>query len=243
MTRHALLPAILLLGCNGASPSPQRPPTASATFELLRATPALAGSFDAARPLVRDGETFRSVGAITLALTGRTMRLANPAVEGASLELDAEGLAPVPATPHERGVAFVNALPDGDVAVLASPSFVEETRVLRTTAAHLARYRARLGPGLASLRSREGRIEATDAQGKVLLGTAPVFAVDAKGTRVELSPRVSLDGRSADRARPDLEHREPDGEGACRAGHDPARGWQGVGRGRTRGGHHPVRER
>jgi len=206
MTRHALWLALVGLGCNSAhSGTTANLPEASAAqaFEVLRAAPALRGAVEGARPFARVGDRFFGPKgaplAVELAATSEgAMRLADAASPEAWIEIVPRDVASVPASSGDRGLAFVGALHDGDITVLASPLFVEEARILHTSAPHLARYRLRLGPAIASVRSRERRIECLDEHGKVLLGTGPVFAVDAHGTRVELTPHVVMDDRTAD---------------------------------------------
>ncbi len=80
-----------------------------------------------------------------------------------------------------------------DVVHVRAPTEVEELRVLHGPgAATTARYLLSVGPAVQNLSLNDGRVELRDAQGYVRLASAPMFAVDAAGSRRDLT--VSLVG-------------------------------------------------
>jgi len=84
-----------------------------------------------------------------------------------------------------------DALPATDVAFFAGGDFVEELRILRGSAAPMvARWSLRHGASIANVRVRDARIEALDASGRLLIGTPPVVAIDARG--IERTASVSI---------------------------------------------------
>jgi hypothetical protein len=89
---------------------------------------------------------------------------------------------------------FVNALPGTSLALKTADGSVEELRVLHDDSApSVARWRIATGPAVASMRAREGRIELLDASGYVHLGTAPIYALDARGVRRDAALKVDGD--------------------------------------------------
>jgi N-acetylneuraminic acid mutarotase len=102
------------------------------------------------------------------------------------------------ATVDRGAVVFADAAPDTDVVHAFTAGGVEELRVVRAAQGPVVvRYELRLGPGVAGVRVREGRIEALDAAGVVRLDTAPMFAVDAHDRRRDMTLAIE---RSGDRA-------------------------------------------
>ncbi|MGZ3456113.1 MAG: Kelch repeat-containing protein, partial [Polyangiales bacterium] len=84
--------------------------------------------------------------------------------------------------------------PDTDVIVTAAGSGFEEVRVLKgPSAPSTARWKIRRGSAVASLRVREGRVEALDAAGVVQLSAAPMLATDAAGTQRLANARIEGD--------------------------------------------------
>lgn len=90
----------------------------------------------------------------------------------------------VTSEPVGGALVFRDAALDTDVVLVAEPTRVEEIRVLRTprASAH-ATYRI----DAHGVRVREGRVEIVDDDGKLLLNTERMFAVDVQGTRRELT--------------------------------------------------------
>jgi hypothetical protein len=92
----------------------------------------------------------------------------------------------------DNAVVFHGARPDVDVVQLAAEDRVEELRVLRSASApSTTRYRLRHGAGVASIRLREGRIEAVDAAGVVRIASEPLVAIDADGTTRSADARLA----------------------------------------------------
>jgi len=95
-------------------------------------------------------------------------------------------------TPLDVGNAVANIDPRGamfrgpsqDLSYVRSPSGIEELRVLHEARVTTLAWRTRVGPGVADLRVREGRIEVIDRHARTFLTSEPLFAVDARGVRV-----------------------------------------------------------
>ncbi len=107
------------------------------------------------------------------------------------IELRPHGAADVPA--HDEGgvTVYAGALEGADLVYVEEASRVEELRLAHTRAAAAkSAWDVRLGPGLAGLRVKDGRLEAYDAKGRIRLGTEPAWAEDASGTRRALAMRV-----------------------------------------------------
>jgi len=96
------------------------------------------------------------------------------------------------------GVAvYPGAFNGGDLVYVVESGRAEELRVARTVAAaRQLTWDLRLGPALASVRVRDGRVEALDESGAVRLSTEPAYAVDAVGVRRPLS--FALKGATLD---------------------------------------------
>ncbi len=126
------------------------------------------------------------------------LRVELPGTKGAYVTIVDAAADASPATPIDGAIVFADAHADADTVLLPLVDGVEEVRVVRALPAPASagatplalRERVELGPAIAELRARQGRIEAVDAHGYVLLGTAPVFAVDARGTRRDLEVEV-----------------------------------------------------
>jgi hypothetical protein len=89
--------------------------------------------------------------------------------------------------PVAGALMFRNAAATLDVVYVAERQRVEELRVLRSSGApKTARYALELGPGVATLTMREGRIELRDRDGQLRIASAPMFAIDANGVRREV---------------------------------------------------------
>jgi len=120
------------------------------------------------------------------------MRLSLEGDADAWIELRSEELARVPAAVVEKAVVFERAAVDTDVVHVASPTMVEEFRVLRTEHANNTfRWSMRKGPRVHTVRVRDGHFEIVDRDDLVVFQGTPVFAVDAKGARRDLAISVS----------------------------------------------------
>jgi hypothetical protein len=207
---------------SNARPAPAAPPTrveAEALRDRLAATP-LPGR----RSLGRDAqlvETSRAslrvierehaeaapwrvagVGRLERELptrAGAPMRLTRAEDAAFWAEIVADDLpTQAPAARLDGSVAFPSVLPDLDVWIGADAGAIEELRVVRApTRSADARYRLRVGPSVAEVRARDGRIELLDAQGYArIVGEAP-WAVDGAGTT--RAPSLSLERRGDER--------------------------------------------
>ncbi len=106
-------------------------------------------------------------------------------------------LAAAPAVRTKRGRVFSAAF-GMDLLYVRTSDRVEELRVLYGPhAPHTARYRLAFDGETASLRIRGQRVELVDETGKVRIDSAPIFAVDAKGTRIEPLLRLQVEGNGA----------------------------------------------
>lgn len=129
-------------------------------------------------------------------------RLANADVrlavgEGTWAEIAATDVHGTRAWVAPASAVIVGAAPDVDVVEIDGDDAYEEVRILRSASASThARYRLRVGPGVASARLREGHVELLDAVGRVVLATAPMTAVDA--ARRDLAVRVALEKQGDD---------------------------------------------
>ncbi len=96
-----------------------------------------------------------------------------------------------------RGRVFSAAL-GMDILYVRTSDRIEELRVLfGPHAPHVARYRLVFDGDGASLRLRDQRVELVDQAGTVRLDSAPIFAVDAGGGRIEPTLRLSVEGNAA----------------------------------------------
>ncbi len=129
---------------------------------------------------------------VALPATARAPLHVGDGSTGAWIEVLADVPRDVQATHAAGATTFLDAAPGIDVVLLPTSGGVEEVRILRRFgAATLARYAIVAGSAIAAMRVREGRVEAIDARGRVAVAAAPPFAVDARGTRREVS--VALD--------------------------------------------------
>ncbi|MGZ3455585.1 MAG: Kelch repeat-containing protein, partial [Polyangiales bacterium] len=146
--------------------------------------------------VVRASDAFRAFGAL------RASSVALPEIAGAPLHLEASSdqwidVAPVGIAGHVRGrreegaAVFAGVAPRTTMMIAEVPGGAEDLRLLETSEAPKRFvFRISHGPGIDSIRVREGRIEAVDLRGRVSLSTSPLFAVDAHGTRRTLSVRT-----------------------------------------------------
>jgi len=187
-----LLGMTLLAACasRGADVGPIA--TAKTSLQAIARAPDVGATFASALR-VEDRSIHGSVD-VELPVHARgALRLSAPRVAGGFVEVTALDVADVTASRNDQSFEFRGAFPDGDVVMFGSELKFEEARVLRVAGRHVARYRLRTGPAIAGVRVRERRVECVDAAGRVILGTDPVFAVDARGTRVELEPHLAGD--------------------------------------------------
>ncbi len=211
--------ALLGLSCSAHEGAPERAQLAvarPATLELVRGLSAFSGLLNGTGSLRRDEDGFRwvapslpgtsmgwsSLGRLDARLprtSGAPLRLAIAARNDTWLEI--QPLDVVDRPPVISGTALVmdHARVDTDLVLVAGASTVEELRVLRSERAPgTARYHLSRGPGIASVRVRDGRIEAVDHDGRVVFDGAPPFAVDATGKRSVVSASVTDDTLTLD---------------------------------------------
>jgi hypothetical protein len=120
-----------------------------------------------------------------------------PGKDSAALQIIAEKRTPVEATLAEGAAVYPDAEPETDVVVKIGEGWLEELRVLRSERApHTVRYRLRRGPQITTLRFEAGSVEATDADGHVLVKSLPAFAVDARGTKRVIETKLDASGET-----------------------------------------------
>ncbi len=177
-------------------------PEARAIVARLARTPGIGEHVGRGGVLAKVGDAFR-LERFTIASTGAWTRLPRTTVnaalparaDGATriasgvapdawIEISPLGLEPKPGVPVDGALVFRDAARSTDVVEVVEPGRVEELRVLRgPDALSTARYQVRRSDAIASLRVREGVVEAIDRDGVVRLATEPAFAVDANGAR------------------------------------------------------------
>jgi len=183
---------------------------------VLRATPSIGATFAAAGKLERTLVGFRARA--ETAAPSKTWRSTGEGALDATLPLVADGPMHLAFTGHpgffldvraidarsvageltERAVVFPEIALDTDLVHVATTSYAEEYRVLHSARApSTLRYSIALGPEVAAIVVDQGRIEAYDKTGKHSIKSAPLFAVDAKGRRKELT--LTLDGEGSHR--------------------------------------------
>jgi len=181
----------------------QRPisPEARAALTELRRHTLLAKHLPGARtPLKSVGTWSMATPRVTVRLPARAsdpLHLALAARPDAFLEISVDGAAAAHAESVEGATVFTGALHDTDVVDVVEPSLIEELRLLRSPeASTVSRWKVRLGAALASLRARDGVIEAVDRDGQVVFTTEPLFAVDARDVRRDLDVTVAGEGNT-----------------------------------------------
>ncbi|MBL8720969.1 MAG: hypothetical protein JNL79_33605, partial [Myxococcales bacterium] len=189
--RFASLLGAGLLGCSSERSTPVEPPAPDPSDVLVvaRSFAFVDARLSQAIPLERELGGFRP-RAITSTL--------RPSVAPGSLDLvDARDPAVSLSVrnpwmgigPSTAGLALTTTgvAQATDEVFLVDAIGVEQVLVLRSATAPTSfRFVTRHGDGIASVRLREGRIEAVDATGYVRIGSAPMYAVDAKGKRRDL---------------------------------------------------------
>jgi len=206
MTKHALgLVIATVVGCSsGETTAPQQVDAGSAAIQSSGKIVAAFARFDAFRGQLgrgakvlaaSDGFRAPSTSASFAARVGKTarepVRLSHPSDDTLWIELRAEDVREVAGVVDEGSIVFADAALDTDIVDVIEPARFEDLRLLRSPhASPRARYTIRTGPGIASVRVREGHVEALDAKGYVHFATASLFAVDAKGTQRNADVRI-----------------------------------------------------
>jgi len=182
---------LALLGC-----SPQktaRPEVETTTAVELVARSSFGARLAAADPLRPSAGGFASESrrGLDVVLPDDATRPVHLANQGASLDLRDARLSAVPARMDDKSSTHVGALTDTDVVRIVDARGFEELRVLRSANAPATiDYEPKLSPGLRIV-VREGRVEVRDAHDHVAFATEPAFAVDAVGTRRQLTVEAS----------------------------------------------------
>jgi len=129
---------------------------------------------------------------------GDPMHLAIRGESGFFLDVSADDALPVAAEMHDSMLVMKSFADDADLVHVAAPGRAEELRVLHgDRAPSTTRHRIHSGPAVASVRLRDGRVEALDADGRVRIASERLFAIDARGERRDLAS--SLEERDGDR--------------------------------------------
>ncbi|MBI2387979.1 MAG: hypothetical protein HYV09_00050 [Deltaproteobacteria bacterium] len=206
-----------LVACTSSGPR-SGGPDASVTAPLMRAPSIvkLLSTWSELAPHVgKGGRLERRDGGYALADSGRgftssmqiamkatlpvsadaPLRIVDAARTGFSIELSAVDLRAVRGETFDGAIVYADAAADLDVVQVAERDRVEEVRVLRSPKARPeASWRVKTGPAVAALRARDGIVEALDDEGRVRLRTEPAFALDARGTRREVTLTIEEQG-------------------------------------------------
>ena len=178
--------------------------TAIAVVEALKSVRGLSIDFDA-RDSVRatvDGWSQRasssSGDAVLQAILPRDarapLRLSIEGDDALSIELVAQGSSPSVAQRVGAATVFVDATLDTDVIHVADGARIEELRWLRTArASTVTRYAMQLGEHVGAVRVVGEAIEVLDRRGVPRIVSAPMFAIDAAGTRRAVRPSLTGD--------------------------------------------------
>ena len=145
----------------------------------------------------RDGDASRRMVASAPMVAHGALRFEEAGHADVSLEVLAEGRAPVEAQVTSGAAVYGDAEPDTDVVIQMGQGWLEELRLLRSDKARATvHYHLHRGPGTKSLRLAAGSVEALDEQGRVLVKSLAAFAVDAAGTRRALSAQLEAVGEA-----------------------------------------------
>ncbi len=182
MKRALSVFALAFVGsCAADRPAPQR------TATLLDEVRGLASFASIGSVPFRSSGVGRS-GDLSVSLSGRALRLSHARFADAELTIESD----VAAVESARG-----ALPETDVLIALDRDRVEEIRFLRgARASHGAEYRLALGGRLSSARLVDRSVIVADDSGRTVFASQPPFAVDARGTRREVSVSLSGSDRS-----------------------------------------------
>jgi len=119
------------------------------------------------------------------------LRLSIASDPGLWVELTPVGADLVEGANFSGHTVFSDAFTDTDVVLEATPDGVEDLRVLRSaTAPAISRYRVAAGPSVGKLAVEDDRVVVRDRSGVVRMTTRPAFAVDARGERRAVRPRI-----------------------------------------------------
>lgn len=183
------LSVVTLLACRPAETTDTSGRSARDVITSLSSFPAFAAHVGAAGHLTRTAAGYRLDGAHLGALLPAT---SDGALEIAKVSIHSPHTHKVTGQVVDGAVVFREVERDTDVIYVAEARRVEELRILRSANAPTrASYILRAA---GAVRVREGRIEIVDDHGEVRLNTEPMFAVDARGVRRDLTVAM-VDGR------------------------------------------------
>ena len=184
-----------------ASCARQEQPSRGSTspLDVIRRTGALSRHLGEGEQLIETAAGYRLAAVdrggldVTLPLDARgAMRIAIAGHAELFVEVSSEQRAKVRPTIVGGASVMADVLPDLDLVQIVEPGRIEELEVLRSARAPTTtRSRLKLAPSLHA-RARDHRIEVVDRDGRLVLQTEPIFAVDARGVRRDAE--VTLQG-------------------------------------------------
>jgi hypothetical protein len=178
-------------------------PATSTALSAIRRVPVFARDLAVARKPYVFEQGFRSeksgdARAVDVDIPNTLTAPTRIAVAGRSeffVELLSLDVAPSPGVIEGSAVVHANARIDTDVVELTTAHRYEELRVLWSSRApRTARYRMRMGNGVADVRLRDGRIELLDAHGYSALASNPMYAIDADGKKLSVAVKLETNG-------------------------------------------------
>ncbi|MBL8721447.1 MAG: hypothetical protein JNL79_36000 [Myxococcales bacterium] len=203
-----LLTPSLLVGCRTEPPKVDpAPDTAQQIVSAVAAIPELRAHLSASS-LERTAAGFHNVqaglggfrpaGEVALRVTVPTTaeaptRLAHAGDPDFWIELSPVGVGPRAAAVTQGAVVFARAAAHVDVVHVLEPHRYEELRRVHDPAAGPSRWLVQRGPSVATVKVEAGVVQLLSADGHVRLETEAPFAVDARGTRVSLTPTLEGD--------------------------------------------------
>ncbi len=129
---------------------------------------------------------------IAPARAGDPMRIVNTDAPDAWIEIASPALSKTDGVAIDNAVVYSAAATETDLVTILERSMVEEVRVLRTPlAAGDARWTLRIGPGVSSVALSDDRVLVRDHAGRVRLESTPMFAIDARGRKRVLHPKLT----------------------------------------------------
>ncbi len=178
-----LVSMIVLASCSSRGTDERSPPASTSTSV----------AFTSQIPFARAASGFHLERGTSVDVGARARAGLRVKIAEGSIDIAPEGLDDVTGTLDRGSVVFRGVRAKEDLVIVSEGSGYEELRVLaEPTATFEASYQVSVDPARHALRVREGRAEIIDRTGRVVFGTAPAFAVDARGTRRDLA--VELDG-------------------------------------------------
>jgi hypothetical protein len=112
------------------------------------------------------------------------------------LDVNAEHARDVRGLIESGAMVFVAPSTELDSILVAEPARITELRVFRGPPASAARFRLRLGDGLAGARIVGNVVELVTSSGAVWLRSDPLAAIDASGLHHAVTPALEGEGRT-----------------------------------------------